>query len=101
MRFFYTTFYCILEFSDIFFEENDITFIALDGEDDKRECGDMTGDGKITIDDATMIQKSLAELITLTPEQKAAADTNADGKVDINDATQIQKYLAELVDHLG
>ena len=87
--------------AETYAKENDITFIALDGEDDKRECGDMTGDGKITIDDATMIQKSLAELITLTPEQKAAADTNADGKVDINDATQIQKYLAELVDHLG
>ncbi len=63
--------------------------------------GDVNGDGKIDVSDATEIQKFLAELVELTPERKQAADTNADGKVDVSDATQIQKFLAELVDHLG
>ena len=63
--------------------------------------GDLTGDGKVDITDATVIQKAVAELIELTDEQKKAADTNGDGKVDITDATMIQKFVAELIDHLG
>lgn len=50
--------------------------------------GDVNGDGKIDVSDATEIQKFLAELVELTPERKQAADTNADGKVDVSDATQ-------------
>ena len=62
--------------------------------------GDTNGDGKINILDATQIQKHLAKLVTLTPEQEAVADTNHDGKINILDATQIQKYLAKLIDKL-
>lgn len=57
--------------------------------------GDVNLDGKVTIDDATMIQKAMAELIKLDDTQKKAADTNGDGQVDINDVTHLQKYLAE------
>lgn len=63
--------------------------------------GDVNRDGKVSIDDATLIQKSLAELEKLTPEQENAADANADGRITIDDVTQIQKYIAELIDHLG
>ena len=67
----------------------------------KLPIGDVNGDGKVTIDDVTQLQKHLAELVQLTPDQIIAADTNCDGIVNIDDATNIQKYLAELIDHLG
>ena len=63
--------------------------------------GDVNGDGNVTIDDATLVQKAIAELIELDDTQKKAADTNSDEKITIDDATMIQKYIAELIDHLG
>ena len=63
--------------------------------------GDLNGDGKVTIDDATLVQKAIAEMISLNDDQKKAADTNGDGNITIDDATMIQKYVAELIDHLG
>ena len=59
--------------------------------------GDLNGDNKVDITDATVVQKSVAELIELDEKQKKAADTNKDGKVDITDATLIQKFVAELI----
>ena len=56
--------------------------------------GDINGDGVISIVDATILQKYLANLVTFDDEQIAVADTNGDGSVTIADATQIQKYLA-------
>lgn len=84
--------------------DNGFTFIDLENGDIPEPgvtIGDVTGDGKVDITDATVIQKAVAELIELTDEQKKAADTNADGKIDITDATMIQKFVAELIDHLG
>ena len=62
--------------------------------------GDVNGDGKIDIADATMIQKYAAETEDLTEKQLLAADANADGKVNVTDATQIQCLIAELIDNL-
>ena len=56
--------------------------------------GDVNGDGKVNIKDATTIQKSAASLVTLTGKQSKAADVNGDDKVNVNDATVIQKYTA-------
>lgn len=56
--------------------------------------GDVNGDGSVTIDDATKIQKFLAKSESLTAEQQKSADTNGDGTVSVNDVTCIQKYLA-------
>ena len=67
----------------------------------KLPIGDVNGDGNVTIDDATMIQKFVAELVELTPDQLIAADTNCDGVVTIDDATNIQKFLAEIINHFG
>ena len=54
--------------------------------------------GQVTVVDATLIQKYIAGLVTLSDTQKAAADVNNDGSVSIIDATQIQKYIAGLID---
>ncbi len=58
--------------------------------------GDVNLSGKISISDATLIQKAVAELATLDELQATLADVDADGKVSVKDATEIQKYLADL-----
>ena len=65
------------------------------------KIGDVNSDGVINIDDATEIQKYVAELIEFTDEQKAVADTDGDGIISIKDVTQIQRYVAEYIDKLG
>lgn len=58
--------------------------------------GDADNDGKISILDATTIQKRLANIITdETGRIKLCGDITAD-VLDITDATQIQKYLAHI-----
>ena len=64
---------------------------------DEFDLGDVNGDGKLNIRDATLIQKYLAKLETLTEAQLKAADYNKDTKVNIKDATAIQKKLAGLI----
>ena len=62
--------------------------------------GDADGDGTVTINDATTIQRHTAQLTTLTGDRLKAADVNSDGKADINDATMIQKFLAGIITSL-
>ena len=69
--------------------------------------GDMDSDQRLTIKDATYIQKCLAQIegFTLTGEDKSIpdwvlidiADVNLDYKTNIKDATAIQKKLANLL----
>ena len=63
--------------------------------------GDVNADGRVDINDATLVQKAVAELVELDEKQKKAADVTGDGKITIDDATLIQKYVAELIDHFG
>ena len=63
--------------------------------------GDVNRDGQVTIDDATLLQKFIAELVPFNEDQKRAADTNGDGLIRIDDVTEIQKYVAELIHELG
>ena len=63
--------------------------------------GDVNGDGKITILDATCIQKYIVQLEDFTDKQKEVADVNGDGTINIMDSTQIQKYIVQLIDTLG
>ncbi|HBM98407.1 MAG TPA: hypothetical protein DD413_03185, partial [Ruminococcus sp.] len=58
--------------------------------------GDVNGDGKVGIDDATNIQKYMAEMLDFTDKQKELADVNKDGKVGVDDVTLIQKHMAGL-----
>lgn len=57
--------------------------------------GDLSGDGEIDINDATMIQKLGVGINT--PEVGSAlfkrADVNGDGRISILDVTCVQKYL--------
>lgn len=56
--------------------------------------GDANGDGKITLDDATLIQKDMVKIEELTQRQKLACDVNCDGQINGEDAIKIQKYIA-------
>lgn len=56
---------------------------------------DVDFDGKVSIDDATLIQKYMVELSELNAEQIKIADCNNDGKITIDDATFIQKFLVD------
>lgn len=58
--------------------------------------GDADGDGKVTINDATMIQKYLVEFDMPDNFVLKACDVNGDGKVTISDATDIQRFIAEM-----
>ena len=57
--------------------------------------GDLNGNGKLDIDDVTILQRSFAEFDELSAEQTAIADINGDTAVDILDATAIQRVIAE------
>ena len=57
--------------------------------------GDADDDGKVTILDATAIQRTLANLST-TAFNDSAADADQDSKITILDATAIQRHLANL-----
>jgi len=57
--------------------------------------GDSDGDGKVSIKDATLIQKHLAQIICITDLVNTyAADVDLSGTITIKDATVIQKHLA-------
>ena len=56
---------------------------------------DVDGDGKVTITDATALQKNLAGMNVEIMSDKA--DTDGDGEISISDATYIQKYLASII----
>lgn len=63
--------------------------------------GDVNKDGSVTIQDATVLQQYLANIVNFDDEQLSVADTNGDGNISIADATQIQKYLANIITSLG
>lgn len=60
--------------------------------------GDVDEDSKVSVLDATMIQKHLASIISLTPAQKEAAMVDNGKSLSVIDATLIQKKLASLID---
>ena len=58
--------------------------------------GDADGDTKITILDATCIQRTLAGLPVDGNFSKLAADVDGSGEIEITDATYIQRWLVNL-----
>lgn len=66
-----------------------------------RITGDINNNEKIDINDVTLIQQFLAEMISFNDEQIVIADTNGDGKISVADVTAIQQFLAELRPSLG
>lgn len=57
---------------------------------------DINMDGVVDIKDASLIQKYLTGLASLSDEQISLADINQDGLVNIKDVTYLQRYLTKL-----
>ena len=60
------------------------------------KVGDVNGDGVISANDATLIMRYVAKLISEINE--SVADVNGDGVISANDATLIKRYVAKLID---
>lgn len=60
--------------------------------------GEVNGDGDITIVDATLVQKHVVQLETLSADKQILADVNGDNTISVVDATLIQKYIVQLKD---
>lgn len=63
--------------------------------------GNTDGVDGIRVTDATMIQKQIAELVSLSGKDLFAADVNDDGVVSILDATILQNWIAENESAMG
>ena len=73
----------------------DPTYIPSESDPDAI-YGDVNGDGKITVDDVTLIQKAIVFLVKFDENTTMLADVNNDGLVNILDVTLIQKYIVKL-----
>lgn len=60
-----------------------------------KQFGDVNHDGVISVDDVTMLQRILAEFVTVSDEEFANLDFDYDGRTTVSDVTMLQKYLAE------
>lgn len=60
--------------------------------------GDADKNGAVTVDDATLVQKYLANLAPMSEGDILICDVSGDGKLGVDDATLIQKYVAEMDD---
>ena len=60
--------------------------------------GDVSGNGEVSYDDASLAAKYAAGLLNLAPEQIWAADVDGNGEVNTNDEDLISQYAAGLID---
>ena len=59
--------------------------------------GDTNRDGNVTITDATLVQKHIAQLTDIEDNNLAYADVDGNDTISITDATLIQKKLANII----
>ena len=59
--------------------------------------GDADLDSKITVMDATLVQRHVAKDVILTDTAFTLADVDSDKKLTVMDATQIQRYVAKMI----
>lgn len=57
---------------------------------------DIDLDNSVTVADATLLQKYVVGIATLTDDQKLFADCNGDGVINVRDATYIQKTIVKI-----
>ena len=60
-----------------------------------KKC-DVDLDNSVTVADATLLQKYVVGIATLTDDQKLLADCNGDGAIDVRDATYILKTIVKI-----
>ena len=67
---------------------------ALKGYDVSYLMGDVDNDGRMTIIDATRVQRMLAGMIGLNARGMCVSDMDSDADVSVFDVTRIQRLLA-------
>ena len=85
--------------SEFYLEDNSAPIYVGDMEYDEAEStliGDADLDNEITVSDVTLIQKHIANIITLNENAQLLSDVDFSGTINIKDATIIQYYLASL-----
>lgn len=70
---------------------------SIDVEVPNVKLGDVDGDGNVTVLDATLVQRHVAMLGTLSDHEQIAADVDKDNLVTVMDATIIQRYVAGII----
>lgn len=73
---------------------NDI--VTLYAQWEELSLGDINMDGRVSIADASLLQKYLSETVELTVQQKRLADVNMDGIINVFDVTEIQRLIASI-----
>ncbi len=56
--------------------------------------GDSDLDSRVNVRDATLIQKHVAGILTLSANGQLTADVDGNGRINVKDATVIQKFVA-------
>ncbi len=59
--------------------------------------GDVNRDGRVTVTDATLIQKNVAKMVEFDDYQLTYGDVDADGKITVRDASAVQKLVANVI----
>lgn len=72
----------------------EITPVASSGDSVVGIKGDVDGNEKVNVRDATLIQKVTAGLETIDDSKRLLADVDGNEKVNVRDATAIQKHIA-------
>jgi len=90
-----------LELNDC--EGNEIPALGVDGKITIRKiiCGDVSGDDKVNVADATLVLRHAVGLYTIPPDRLWAADVNCDGKINVADATLVLRYAVGLINQLN
>jgi glucose/arabinose dehydrogenase len=68
---------------------------AADGIGDACQCGDVTGDGVVTLQDALAVSRSLLSPPTATLARPERCDASADGRCTLLDAVVIRRALLD------
>lgn len=63
-----------------------------------RITGDANGDGSLTQDDVSTIQKHIAEIFKLDERLLENADINADGEINMMDVVMLQRLIAGVIE---
>ena len=100
-----TTIYCLEDSTaQRYADHNKIKYVLIDeSSDDNKDTtdlGDIDGDKKVSIMDATEIQRHIAQLSTIPEDRLSCADTDKDTRISIMDATMIQRFIAQLIPEL-
>lgn len=77
---------------------NDTDYEYKDDEKDEAAKGDVTGDGKVDIQDLRTVLRVVCDKETLNETNALAADVTGDGKIDIQDLRMILRYVCGKID---